>query len=279
MPYRKGSITTFIKELKTIKALPGHTLFFRGHADEGYKAIPSIFRHINDDPAQDRYVINEDRLYKSMISLCPNDFESCRSAFDHLVKMQHYGLPTRLLDITANPLVALYFACANHASRGGRHGEVLVYHVPDDEIRFYSSDTVSVVSNLAKMSVSFDFITEKTKYLHEIKYEKPYFLDAIVNRHLTSVFCVKPKMDNPRIIRQSGAFLLFGMGSDKSQPADIPDAYQYKKSGNIHTIKISQNGKKTILSELAEVGISVATLFPEIDYVAKHLKSRPKGMI
>lgn len=44
-----------------------------------------------------------------MRHICPNEFLGNR--FDSLVKMQHFGMPTRLLDTTTNPLVALYFAC------------------------------------------------------------------------------------------------------------------------------------------------------------------------
>lgn len=40
----------------------------------------------------------------------PYDFRECASDFEILTKLQHYGLGTRLLDVTLNPLVALYFA-------------------------------------------------------------------------------------------------------------------------------------------------------------------------
>lgn len=278
-PSRIGAMTTFIKEIKKLKAKEGHSLFFRGHSDENYEAIPSIYRHIDNDKSKEKYIANEDRLYKSMVANCPTDFLGCSSAFDHLVKMQHYGLPTRLLDITSNPLVALYFSCCDNYGKGGKNGEILIYEIPDESIKFYSGDTISVVSNLAKMQSSFDYNKEKTKYLHEIKYEKPYFLDGIEEEHLHTVFCVKPKLNNPRVIKQSGAFLLFGMGSNKLEPARIPPKFLFKSNGSIKTIKIALNGKTTILEELSELGVSPASLFPEIEKVAEYLKKQPKGML
>lgn len=270
-------LSTFIGHISDIKKKPDHTLFFRGHADTEYLAQPSIFRSIPDSETAAKYIDKEEQLFHDMIMRCPEDFANCSSAFDFLVKMQHYGLPTRLLDITSNPLVALYFACYSLSGTGknGKTGEVLIYQVPDKDIKFYDSDTVSVISNLAKLPSDFDInkVNDRKRYLHTIKAEKPYFEDVIVENDLHRVICVKPKLDNKRIIKQSGAFLLFGMGTStgyqKVTAAKTPDEFH---SASINRINISASFKSKIIDELKSVAISEATLFPEIDSVARFLK-------
>lgn len=92
-----------------------------------------------------------------MITQCPEDFKDCQYTFEYLVKMQHYGLPTRLLDITSNALVALYFACySNRSDEFSKDGKVFVYAVRKDAIKNYNSDTVSVLSNLAQLDNNFE---------------------------------------------------------------------------------------------------------------------------
>jgi len=271
---RIGSVSAFFQRIKKIESRKGYTLFYRGHSDEAYKPLPSIFRAINKGDSTGTYADREDTLFKSLVVQCPQDFLSFSSTLEYLVKMQHYGLPTRLLDLTSNPLVALYFASCSHHGKGGKNGEVLVYEVPDEDIKFFSSDTAAVIGNLAKMPRNFNYENDKLRFLHEIQAEKPYFKDGVKVNDLTSVQCVRAKLDNRRITQQSGAFFIFGMGEAITKPAEIPYAYICKRDNAPVSIGISQAGKGTIISELAELSISGATLFPEIESVARHLKSQ-----
>ena len=144
-----------------------------------------------------------------------------------------------------------------------------MYQIPNSEIKFYNSDTVSVISNLAQLNN--DFGDNKDKLVQIIKNEKPYFLDQIDKNDLTKVICVQPKQDNKRIIKQSGAFLLFGMGDDleKHTAAKIPSDFSLRE----FNISIPRKNKEQFLESLEYIAISEATLFPEIDNVAKFLKS------
>ncbi|ELA8150861.1 FRG domain-containing protein [Vibrio parahaemolyticus] len=274
-------------------------MFFRGQTKESYQPIPSVFR--NTDPKDKNSALFSERehiMFEQLVASCPNDFLSCQSALDHLVKMQHYGLPTRLLDITSNPLVALYFASNAHSGRGkdSADGEVIIYEIKDEDIKFHGSDTVSVISNLARMDEQFVYPNARKekrteaeskmvgKLLHSIYAEKPYFKDVIVPKHISSIQAVKPKLDNPRVIRQSGAFLIFGMGDNKVTPSqeiydlykdvDVSSSYFAQTEDRGYVLKINAEEKTKIIQSLDGLGISKATLFPEIDEVAQHLKEQ-----
>lgn len=283
-----GAISTFIKKIKSIKPAKNHTLYFRGHSNKEYIDLPSIYRTDKNDINIYPYIEEEHKLFRKIIMACPHEFSECKTAFDYLVKMQHYDLPTRLLDITTNPLVALYFASKDNKGKGGKMGEVIVYEIPTEDIKFYNSDTASVIANISKRPNDLSIkelskldikkrmgVKNYTRLLHEIQEEKPYFKNEIVLKHLESVICVQPKLENQRLIKQSGAFLLYGINENKSHPAKLNDSY-YKKDeeGNRVRIYIAQNGKNVIINELEELSISEATLFPEIDKVSGYLKSQ-----
>lgn len=262
-----GAISSFIQRLEKISSRRKGVLFYRGHSDYKYQLVPSIYRN-------DGWIEHEGTMLKELLLRCPNDFTGGLSTFQCLVKMQHYSLPTRLLDITSNPLVALYFACT---TRPDEDGEVVVLDFDIEQVKYFDSDTVSVISNICKRSA--DFVvpqveaveafnkTDEIKLLlHDIRQDKPHFEPIVQPTHLNKVICVKPLLDNPRIIRQDGAFLLFGIDKEKTKPAQLDD------STAIERIRISSAKKKELANQLESLGISKATMFPEIEQVATHIK-------
>ena len=89
--------------------------WFRGQPDYKHKLVPAIFR--------DSY--NEAEMYEEFIRRYPDHFVNHQNIFEWLTLMQHYGLPTRLLDLSTNLLVALYFCCNEEKEE---HGALFVFN-------------------------------------------------------------------------------------------------------------------------------------------------------
>jgi hypothetical protein len=249
-------------------------LFYRGHANLNWDLKPSIYR-------QKTWIENEHNMFREILIRNPIEFSQTKSAFEKLTIMQHYGLPTRLLDITKNPLVAMYFVCSDK-SQLHMPGEVFVFAPEPRIIKFYDSDTVSILSNLSKVERNIE--TNKTKaefnenyyeglkLLHLIKEEKPYFLAEVEPSDFNKTLIVKPINNNERIKRQLGYFFIFGIETNIYRSAEID--FAYKKGQQFVKFIVEDSIKNDILTELETIGISSNTLFPEIDNGTEYIKSK-----
>jgi len=268
------SVEGFVRKVFGIKKDDSEAVFYRGHSNrDKYRLEPAIFRTAEERAA-------EPVMFRELLISNAPDFRDDISTFEKLVRMQHYSLPTRLLDISTNPLIALYFACKSSPDKAG---EVIRFSVIRNDIKFFDSDTASCIANLAQLSendknlIRFSGSKEQfnsqdpiRKLLHFIKEEKPYFRDAIEADDLKRIICIRGKLSNTRIVSQSGAFLIFGIDSilPEAGNADI----------KIERITISAQQKKKIIGELDTLALNESTIFPYIENSARYIaaKYRPK---
>lgn len=278
-------VETFLKQLPRLDEKMGGNIFYRGQSNTDYNLTPSVLRG--------NMKFKEHEIYNKIMTECAHEFDECKLHNEILSKMQHYGVPTRLFDVTTNALVALYFACEG---KKNVDGVVYVIKTNKSKIKQYDSDAVSILSSLprfnyeekklmlelAKKSLEIadgqkidNFNSQKIikRLLHEIKKEKPAFENIINPEDLLKNFFFIPRKANARIIRQSGAFIIFGLGKDA---IEIEEHFSDSNRGNSESYKIiiKHSSKKGIIDQLSCFGISKATLHPELYKVAEYIKEK-----
>lgn len=267
LPEPITSLWGLLEEIEKDGQKPDRFTLYRGHTSWRHKLRPSIFRDANS-----RLRSKENQILRELVAKHPLDFEKDENTFEKLVRMQHYKLPTRLLDLTFNPLVATYFACEKDTSE---HAEVISISVDLNHYKFYDSDTVQCLASLANLTPSeqkevkacladdnlresgagirlFDFVAQR----------RPGFTPKIKVSDLKDFFVVSPKLNNPRISAQSGAFLIFGTEEELNK-----DAHGFK----IKRYRIDKGATASIRKSLSMLNMDEASIYPSLESTANQL--------
>ena len=267
-------------------------LYFRGESRCFPHLRPSVMRL--PKPGENPLRSVEGEMLDDLMTRQPEAFNGLQSALAQWVLAQHHGLRTRLLDITRNPLVAVYNGSSDYSTEDGR---LHVFGVPKVMIKPFNSDTASALASFAKLShtdqaillgksqadepsVSLPtnpadfllgrdpFARAKARLYSIIRQEKPYFEERLDIRDLFRVFVVEPQRSFERIKAQSGAFLLSAF-HERFERSEILRWNPHIPLYSHFVLTIPHAQKDSMLSDLRLMNVTREVLYPSVDEAAK----------
>ncbi|MDR2832272.1 MAG: FRG domain-containing protein [Streptococcaceae bacterium] len=140
-------------------------IYYRGMASRDWKFEPSAYRKDLKN--------SEDKIYFEALRKYPTAFSDCVLHIDYIRRMQHYAVPTRFIDVTTNPLIALWFASGIDQNIDG---VVEVFILKNEEssklqVKNNFSDIAEIISSLA---------TFNREFKEELKKHTEYFKRKMV---------------------------------------------------------------------------------------------------
>lgn len=255
-------------------------VFFRGHSDEKYKLKPSIDR-FNAESGIGGLSFENKIIKKAMLSN-PEVFYEEKYPVNMLAKMQHYELSTRLLDISENALVGLYFACKKSKdeseSKERNDGCIYCFKKDEKEVETAFSINVNLIASQYKYSDTTDIdiikFWDSEKYSYYIPGNNKDKVSSDIKdlkERISKPIFFFPIMITEREKRQQAAFIIYPNeivnNSFKSTFYNNDKIYDKK-------IIVDKSCKDDILEKLELLGIKESFLFPEVEKNCRSIQEK-----
>lgn len=246
---------------------------YRGHGNhKEYDLLPGIFRwrNVSEGYSTTEYSQMEYNVLTDFIS------EACRFIKDvpsgdipaWLEIAQHFGVPTRLLDFTQNPLVALYFACSDLQNT---QASVWIINEPVYNSIFFGE--LPIVQAAKSQFFVSKIVTDEIVQQDYLQHNN--------DNYIQYPWIYKPYYREERMELQSSIFMLWGANRQKltdfMQPnfyMSTSDSIENAATGVIGSILIPGDKKQNIMKQLNLCGINEKFIYPGLDGVGRYIKQK-----
>jgi hypothetical protein len=249
------STEDLLKELNSLS----NNYIYRGHADSEWRLESSLERVIGEKWSAQWAMKFEDRsldIFKSNFHLYDRENIRPASKLAWLSIMQHYGVPTRLLDFTESPYVALYFALEAYNAQSNR--DFAVFAIDYSEI----------------MQKSIDYISNKdtafTETRQSVYQNQDFIFEAIVDpREFDVAWIAEPRQFNARLDRQAGSFLLSGNRGLRIEEILASPLYE---NAQMTKYTISRELYRSVFALLRKMNVTSKSLYGDLEGLAHSIR-------
>jgi hypothetical protein len=253
LPFREIRLETWDEFLKIITSAPYSNWAFRGERHARWPLYSSLSRYFMDFgihreawPEQEGRIL---RIFKRKAHQYLHQPPAANDDFQWLALMQHHGAPTRLLDFTWSPYVAAFFALERAI------GEAAVWALNPGQLG----------SREARMRDSRSRVTQP-----EMNPRIPGNFERYFQKGENAFIWVgEPDTMNRRLIAQSGTFAVPGVLDVPLE--EILSRYPKPEDMIAKFVFPSTGLRETGLRELYRMNITWATLFPDLDGLARSM--------
>jgi hypothetical protein len=237
-------------------------LWFRGVRSNAFHLVPGIYRASSISADTEQALIADFEVRAPALDVFP------AGNWDRYVAMQHYGLPTRLLDWTESLLVALYIAIFDRLKSG--EDTVPCVWVLDP----FKVNDLSVKHHVILIPHDAGFSHWWLPQYFFMNSRKPTRFQSGGRRYSTrGPLAIAPPLLNRRISAQRGVFTVHG-----EDPTSLDDFFwrihrRSKYSACLARIDIVDNLAE-IYQDIKVLGVDRSAVFPELSSLAEDLKER-----
>ena len=254
------SLTEFVELVERQQPAIAPGLWYRGCGRSGYGLLPGLYRHRRYRTLAELAKLERDLLVHFRQRSIPFHSRDLSGDWDALFFMQHYRVPTRLLDWTENPFIGLYFAVTSAPFEVGRRSRL---RFPNDAALWILNPVAWNEHALRHQSFDGGVLSPGNEAL---KGYQPSTGLAAMNNAPVALHGVH---NSPRIVAQRGVFTIFGQDTSPMERTFESDNYP---PDCLFKVVIRRGRLPDFRRAILRYGITESVVFPDLDGLAREIR-------